>query len=437
MDTAYTVEHLIDKVLVGKGIRVGNVKLSGHKVGLGYFQTDSAVIGMNTGILLSTGSVFDATGSNNTPGKSGTLYSFKTATKTKRRSSRGDRDLNRICKGRTYDVNIIEFDFVPFHNRVAFNYCFASEEYKEYVGSRFNDAFAFIVNGPGMRKTNLAVLPNTKEPITINNVNHKKNQQFYINNDYFVNVGLYKNVPYQPRVSFFKRLWIWLFKKKKDGNTLFYTLEGEKKKLNQVLVNNFQYDGFTKVFAAEFYVTPFQKYHLKIAIGDVGDAIFDSGVFLEQGSFTAIKDTTEEDFVDYIDISNTLDFDSIFGLKEPVIPTIEQETFEITNVYFGYDAVSIPDTAKTNLDKLAEYLIKNSSLKCALWGYTDNKGSKNYNQKLSEKRALQVMYYLTTKGIDRRRMEYQGNNYDEPIADNKTEEGRALNRRVEIVLIEE
>ena len=206
VDTSYTIEHLIDKVLVGKGIRVGNVKLNGHKVGLGYFQTDSAVIGMNSGILLSTGSVYDATGENNTPGQSGALFSYGTATKNKR-SRRGDRDLNKICRGRTYDVNIIEFDFVPFNNNVTFNYCFASEEYKEYVGSRFNDVFAFIVEGPKLRKTNIAVLPNSKLPITINNVNHKKNKNFYINNDYFVNTGLYKNVNFKPRVSIFRKLW--------------------------------------------------------------------------------------------------------------------------------------------------------------------------------------------------------------------------------------
>ena len=435
VDTSYTIEHLIDKVLVGKGIRVGNVKLNGHKVGLGYFQTDSAVIGMNSGILLSTGSVYDATGENNTPGQSGALFSYGTATKNKR-SRRGDRDLNKICRGRTYDVNIIEFDFVPFNNNVTFNYCFASEEYKEYVGSRFNDVFAFIVEGPKLRKTNIAVLPNSKLPITINNVNHKKNKNFYINNDYFVNTGLYKNVNFKPRVSIFRKLWIWLFKKKNNEDAKFYSLDGEKKKLNQVLVNGFQYDGFTKVFKANFYVEPFQKYHLKIAIGDAGDAIFDSGVFLEEGSFNSLKDITVEDFEDYLDISQTLDFDSIFGIKEPLIDTVTEENFEITDVYFDNDIYIIPDTAKPNLDNLAIFLLENPKLKCELWGYTDNKGTKNYNQKLSEKRAIQVMYYLISKGISRRRMDYQGNNFSTPIANNKTDEGRARNRRVEIILIE-
>jgi len=287
-----------------------------------------------------------------------------------------------------------------------------------------------------LRKTNLAHLPDSKEPITINNINHKKNKEYYINNDYFINVGLYKNVNYKPRVSIFRKLWIWLLKKDKEKGAKFYVIEGEKKKLNQVLVNGFQYDGFTKVLKANFYVEPFQKYHLKIAIGDAGDAIFDSGVFLEEGSFNSIKDSTVEDFEDYIDISQTLDFDSIFGIKEAVIDSVVEEDFTITDVYFDYDKYAIPDTTKPSLDRLAAYLNENKNYRCELWGYTDNKGSKNYNQKLSEKRAIQVMYYLISKGISRRRMDYKGNNFSMPIASNKTSSGRALNRRVEIILIE-
>lgn len=437
VDTTFTIEQLVDEILVGNGVRVGNIKLNGHKVGVGYFETDSAAIGMNEGVLVSTGSVFDATGENDTPGKSGVLHTYNTNSSKRSRRKKGDRDLNKICKGKTYDVNIIEFDFVPFHNKVAFNYCFASEEYTEYVGSRFNDVFAFIVKGPGVRKTNLAVLPNSKTPITINNVNHKKNEDYYINNDFFVNVGLYKNTSFKPRISLLRELWILLFKKNKAGNPDFYIKEKEKAKLNQVLVNGFQYDGFTTVFAAEFHVKPYQRYHIKIAIGDVGDAIFDSGVFLEKGSFTSIKDTTEEDFVDYIDQSLHFDFDSIFGLKEPVIPILEEEIFEITDVYFDFDDSSIPDSSKVDLDQLADYLNENDHLNCILWGYTDNKGSKKYNQKLSEKRALQVIYYLTTKGVERKRMDYQGNNFSDPIADNSTEDGRARNRRVEVLIIDE
>ena len=440
IDTSYSVEDLIDKILVGNGMRIGNVTLTGHKIGFAYFKTDSAVIGMNRGILLSTGRAIDACGDNNTPGKSGNLRRYqRTSVQGKKRYRRGDRDLNRLCKGRTYDVNIVEFDFVPFHNRVAFNYCFASEEYREYVGSRFNDVFAFIVSGPGMRKTNLAVLPGTNEPITINNVNHKKNKEFYINNDYFVNTGMFKNIGYKPKTGLFRRLWTWLFHRKDADGILFYSKEWERKKLNQVMVNHFQYDGFTTVFEAEFHVVPFQKYHLKIAIGDAGDAIFDSGVFLEQGSFTAIRDTSDEDYLAYDDLSGTFNFDSAFYKPEPIvdIEVVDEEQFVLTNIYFDNDKFIIPDSGKSHLLDLANYLIDNSNVGCSLWGFTDDTGSKRYNQKLSEKRALQVVYFLRSKGIHPDRLEYQGQNSMAPISDNNTEEGRAQNRRVEITLLED
>lgn len=437
IDTAFSVDELVDSILVGNGIRVGNVKLNGHKIGLAHFQTDSAAMGMKSGILLSTGSAFDAAGKNDTPGKSGTLFSYNTNTKSKRLSRRGDRDLNKLCRGKTRDVNILEFDFVPLHNRVAFNYCFGSEEYREYVGSRFNDVFAFIISGPGVRRQNLAVIPGTSEPVTINNVNHKKNKKYYVNNDYFVNVGMYKSVKYKPRVSFFKGLWIWLFKK--NEGALFYEMKGEKKKLNQELVNNYQYDGFTTVMEAEFNAIPYKKYHLKIAIGDAGDAIFDSGVFLEKGSLHAIRDTSHLQYKEYDDLSQAFNFDSLFNPPKPDKPVAGElpEEVKLTNIYFDHDKSSISDTAYRNLDSLAKYLKRDSKLYCSIWGYTDNKGSKKYNQELSETRARSVVGYLVSKGVDPSRLNYEGHNFEMPLADNDSEKGRAMNRRVEISIFEE
>ena len=126
----------------------------------------------------------------------------------------------------------------------------------------------------------------------------------------------------------------------------------------------------------------------------------------------------------------------IIQASRKVVDTIIEEDFTITDVYFDSDQYLIPDTSKPSLDQLAIHLKENEGFKCELWGYTDNKGSKNYNQTLSEKRAIQVMYYLIGKGISRRRMSYKGNNFSTPIANNRTQEGRARNRRVEIILIE-
>jgi outer membrane protein OmpA-like peptidoglycan-associated protein len=436
VDTGFRADYLVDKILVGKGIRVGNVKLKGLKQGICHFKIDTNVIGMKSGLMLSTGNVYNIANENKSPGTSGYVWDESIS-----KRYRSDGDLNKICKGRTYDQIILEFDFVPFHNNISFRFSFASEEYTEYVGSRYNDVFAFILTGGGFKKKNLAVIPGTKEAVTINNINQKKHQELFIKNDYFLNYGVFKTGEI-PRVPFFKRLWNTIFNKKNNANGYYY-LEAEKKKLNQLIVANFEYDGFTKVLKANCFLKPWQLYHLKVAIGDVGDGIFDSGVFLEEGSFISERDTTDPNFIPYPDLYYTMDWDSIFRWKKntplaniDTTPTID-ENFEVTNVGFETDKFDISDSSKFQLNELALYLNKHRQLKLMLTGYTDNVGSKKYNQKLSENRALAVMYYLTTKSVIRGRMNYVGNNYEHPISDNNSYIGRARNRRVEMTIIDE
>ena len=69
-------------------------------------------------------------------------------------------------------------------------------------------------------------------------------------------------------------------------------------------------------------------------------------------------------------------------------------------------------------------------------GHTDNIGSESYNKKLSVDRAASVYNYLIEKGIPKTRMKYRGFGPNVPVADNNTEEGRELNRRVEIFIVE-
>jgi outer membrane protein OmpA-like peptidoglycan-associated protein len=437
VDTAFTADYLVDKILVGKGIRVGNVEMTGLKQSICYFEMDTNVIGMKSGLMLSTGNVFNIAKENTSPGTSGISWDYK---KNKRYKS--DKDLNRICKGRTCDQIILEFDFVPFNNNISFNFSFASEEYTEYVGSQFNDVFAFIVTGGNIKKKNIAVIPNTTEPITINNINQKAHKELFINNDYFLNYGVYKSGSNAPKVSWFKHTWNKLFNRKNEKKG-YYILTAEKKKLNQTIVSNFEYDGFTKVLKASCLLEPWKLYHLKIAIGDVGDAIFDSGVFLEEGSFVSVKDTSVLNFKDYPDMYSKMNWDSIFGIKKTPIDTLAKiekqidEKFEITNINFDIDKYEIPETSKNKLDLLASYLNNHKNLKLSIIGYTDNKGSKKYNLKLSENRALAVMYYLTSKGVERTRLFSVGNSFDNPIAANSDDKGRARNRRVELTIVED
>ncbi len=102
------------------------------------------------------------------------------------------------------------------------------------------------------------------------------------------------------------------------------------------------------------------------------------------------------------------------------------------NVLFDFDKSAIkPDGVKI-LDRLIAFLKENAEKKVDLEGHTDSVGTEQYNQGLSERRTAAVKDYLTTRGIDSGRVSSKGFGETKPIADNKTAEGRAKNRRVEI-----
>lgn len=427
-DSTLSANQLVDLFLGEQGVRAGNVTYTGPASCVAYFKSENNSLGVESGIFLSTGKVKDAAGPNNSPW---TTTGFSPP-KSKERP-KGDRDLNRISKSVTYDVAILEFDFIPFNNRISFSYVFASEEYPEYVGSRYNDVFGFIITGEKQRSQNLAVVPKTLLPVTINNINSKTNKTFYIDNDYFKKVDLKKNLPKES-------------KKDKTPYTDYYETDKKKlKRMNQTLISATQFDGFTVLMNASGYVIPYKKYHMKIAIGDVGDPQYDSGVFLEEGSFTTVKDDRQPKFKEYADLSGSLNFDSLFGVKTVLSQTAmdsivkaeeEYERFTITNINFATAKYVIPDSSKKELEALAEYLSRYPDFLCELYGYTDNIGSKKYNQQLSENRANAVMNYLLSKDVSPERIHIAGYNFENPIADNTDERGRAMNRRVEIILIE-
>lgn len=115
--------------------------------------------------------------------------------------------------------------------------------------------------------------------------------------------------------------------------------------------------------------------------------------------------------------------------------SIKYETVSLPNVQFYTNSdVLIPSSA-ADLQQLAEYLIKNDSLKATIYGHTDSIGQSADNLKLSQRRAESVKRFLSSLGVDPGRMEAIGKGDTEPKASNKTEEGRLMNRRVEVKLI--
>lgn len=421
LENKQSAEFYIRNVFLGPGVEVGNINFIGKADAFGQFKADSSIIGVKSGIILSTGNSDSINGPNNNSGYT-SLALFAGGRKEMRRFRRGDRDLNRISKRRANDICLIEFDFVPIKNKLEFNYVFASEEYPEFVGSNFNDTFAFFMSGPNIRRRkNIALLPDQKTPISINTINHKTNRKFYR-----------KNILY--REGNRQKIRDWYYSK-------LVSEEKRKYKYNPKLFHQIQFDGLTTVLKIEQDVIPFKKYHIKMVIGDVSDFAFDSAVLLEAGSFISIEDKNGE-FYDSLLLNegNKLNIDSILGINQTTEELniskveMEDEQFELTDIYFDVDSYDIPDSSKEQLIKLVNYLQSHPNRLCSIFGYTDNAGSKKYNQKLSEKRAKTVMNFLSMRGIEEGRLSYRGFNFSNPKYRNDSEEGKLKNRRVEILL---
>jgi hypothetical protein len=223
--------------LIGPGIRpVGDARFVGSEVSAGFFSGGGSSIGIESGVILTTGDARLAEGPNLSPATSGEA------------SLVGDADLDALfgfpgpAEEQTTDTTSLEFEFESSGGDLFFNFVFASEEYNEFVNSPFNDVFAFFVNG-----VNIALIPGTNTPVSINTVNggnplgvNASNPLFYLNND-----------------------------------------QASGRFLNEV-----EYDGFTRVLTASARGLGPGIHTIKLAISDVFDTILDSAVFLQFGSFS-------------------------------------------------------------------------------------------------------------------------------------------------------
>lgn len=108
----------------------------------------------------------------------------------------------------------------------------------------------------------------------------------------------------------------------------------------------------------------------------------------------------------------------------------------LAELLFDYNKADIKPASFGELDDVAMILKKNSGLRIDLQGHTDNIGSKNFNMKLSLRRSDAVKTYLVSKGVPSDRLKTEGFGFSRPVATNKTKEGRAKNRRVELLPIQ-
>ncbi|MAM89610.1 choice-of-anchor L domain-containing protein [Allohahella sp. A8] len=190
----------------------------------------SAGIGIDSGILLTSGSASLVDGTNSSS-EAGTRW-----------GSEGDADLDALVSGETRDANVLEFDFISTGGDLFFNYVFASEEYNEYVDTQFNDVFAFYVDG-----INIALVGD--DPVSVNTVNCGNTGTAS-----GMNCGLFNN---------------------NEG------LGGDA-------AYNIEYDGFTDVFTASITGLTAGTHTMKLAIADRSDGYLDSGVFIQANSFSSV-----------------------------------------------------------------------------------------------------------------------------------------------------
>ena len=112
---------------------------------------------------------------------------------------------------------------------------------------------------------------------------------------------------------------------------------------------------------------------------------------------------------------------------------INKEGFIALYINFETSKADIKPESQPIIQQIADMLKQNAGLKVSIEGHTDNTGTEKSNQTLSENRAKSVVNALIAKGIDKGRLSYKGWGQSKPVADNKTDEGKAKNRRVEIV----
>jgi OOP family OmpA-OmpF porin len=118
----------------------------------------------------------------------------------------------------------------------------------------------------------------------------------------------------------------------------------------------------------------------------------------------------------------------------PQAPAASKVTYA-ADAFFDFDKSTLKPAGKAKLDDLVGK-VKGINLEVIIAvGHTDNVGSDVYNQKLAVKRAESVKAYLVSKGIEKNRIYTEGKGEKQPVADNKTTEGRAKNRRVEIEVV--
>lgn len=140
-------------------------------------------------------------------------------------------------------------------------------------------------------------------------------------------------------------------------------------------------------------------------------------------------------YSDHFECEDPSDIKNAYVIHVKMQRAVKGNKVVLRNIFFDSNKYELKPESFLELDKLIMFLNANSSVSIELEGHTDNVGDQVSNQQLSENRAKLVYQYLLNKGIDPKRLSYKGYGESQPVADNDTAEGRAMNRRTEFRIL--
>lgn len=270
-------DQLVQTHLSESGSTISNVVFYGHYEAIGHFNGVNTDLGLSSGIILTTGRV--------NSNESGPLGPNSIPSAGFLNSAPGLNTVNQWLKDEhnlfepLFDVAILKFDIVSSGDQIKFNYVFGSEEYHEFVGSHFVDLLSIFIEGPGLSApvVNMAKVPGTAIPVNVSTINR----------------GYSSNCSTGPGVN------------EQYFNDNCISLE-------------LQYDGFTTVLEASSPVIPGEQYTVYFTVADLGDGLWDSGLFIGSKSLnSSVNESSSADF-NMVYPNPVKDFVFITGLKESI-----------------------------------------------------------------------------------------------------------------------
>ena len=317
--------------LAGAGVTITGAFLTCPNNASGKFVNSPNALGLEDGIILTCGNAIDVQGAS-----PATFISTSNG-------APGDADLTALISSTnpmlvSTDACVLEFDVEVLGDSLTFNYVFGSEEYDEYVCSNFNDVFGFFVSGanPGggvYANQNVALIPGTTTAVSINSVNNGS-------------VGT-SGTPGSPGCN--------------TANSAFFN----------GTVTDIVYDGNTVALESKIYTVPCTNYHFKLGVADGTpntflDQSFDSGVFVEAGSFTslpvtlasstilgagfvnAVEGCVDGEFRFELDAALPVDYGIKFQIAGTAINGVDYTIIQDSITFFAGDTAIIVNIIPTN-----------------------------------------------------------------------------------------